>query len=207
MRPILYSFRRCPYAMRARLAIASADIECELREVVLRDKAPEFLEASASATVPCLVTEETLDESYDIMLWALGQNDPEGWLDMPEVGHALIEEADGPFKTALDRYKYASRYENADALEERAKGAVFITKLEAILDGKPWLYGDKPSLADMAILPFIRQFAHVDLKWFSAQDWQGVTDWLEAFKTSDRFQAIMAKYPKWEAGDAVTVFP
>ncbi|MBU2487130.1 MAG: glutathione S-transferase N-terminal domain-containing protein, partial [Alphaproteobacteria bacterium] len=111
MKPVLYSFRRCPYAMRARLAVASAGVEVELREILLRDKPAAFLAASPSATVPCLVTDSgVIDESLDVMLWALTQNDPEGWLQMPEAGHDWITRADGPFKQALDRTKYANRY-------------------------------------------------------------------------------------------------
>ena len=111
MLPILYSFRRCPYAIRARMALCYSGVQCELREVVLRDKAPEFLQASASGTVPTLVLEDqVLDESFDIMRWALDQSDPEGWLEMPEAGYDLVEETDGPFKKALDRTKYARRY-------------------------------------------------------------------------------------------------
>ena len=207
-RPVLYSFRRCPYAMRARLALASAGVEVELREVVLRDKAPEFLEASASATVPTLVYDAlNIDESLDIMIWALEGNDPEGWLDMPEAGHDLIAEADGPFKTALDRYKYSSRYQDVDGTAERATGMAFISRLGASLAGNDFLFGDRPTLADMAILPFVRQFAHVDLAWFQENAPESVVSWLERFKSSHQFLSIMAKYPRWQAGDAVTVFP
>ena len=204
--PILYSFRRCPYAMRARLAVAYAGIACELREVLLRDKAPAFLEASPSATVPCLVDgEDILDESLDIMIWALGQNDPEGWLDMPDKGHELIRVADGEFKTALDRYKYASRHAEAPEIA-RAKGARFLVQLNEMLAGNEYLFGDHPSLADMAILPFVRQFAHVDLDWFEAEPWPDLARWLADFKASGQFRGIMEKYPKWQAGDGVTVF-
>ena len=206
--PVLWSFRRCPYAMRARLAVASSGVACALREVVLRDKPEAFLAASPSATVPCLQTGQgSIDESYDIMLWALRQSDPEGWLAMPEKGHALISSCDGPFKTALDRYKYSSRYEAADALSERSKASAFITQLETQLAGQPWLFGGAATLADMAILPFIRQFAHVDLEWFAAQPWPNVQDWLERFKASPRFAAIMRKYPQWQAGAAGQPFP
>ena len=208
MLPILYSFRRCPYAMRARLAIEVANVACELREVVLRDKAPEFLEASPSATVPCLVEDgESMDESFDIMIWALKQRDPGGWLNMPEEGFALIDAADGPFKQALDRYKYASRYDDVDASEEQQRGSAFIAQLNDMLADGGYLYGNKPTLADMAILPFIRQFAHVDLEWFEDQPWPYALDWLNRFKSSDRFQKIMKKYPRWNAGDAVVHFP
>jgi glutathione S-transferase len=206
--PILWSFRRCPYAMRARLAVASADVKVQLREVVLRDKPDEFLAASPSATVPCLQNgAQIIDESFDIMLWALRKSDPEGWLDMPEAGLALIADCDGAFKTALDRYKYSSRHGDVEIDAERRKAGVFLHRLEAQLAGNDWLYGDAPRLADMAILPFVRQFAHVDLAWFTAQPWPNVIGWLEAFKASGRFTAIMTRYPQWQAGDAPVIFP
>lgn len=211
-RPVLYSFRRCPYAMRARLAISVAGVECELREIVLRDKHPLFLAASPKGTVPVVVDAgRVIEESLDVMQWALAQNDPEGWLDQPEEALRLIlrliKTTDGPFKAALDRYKYASRFDEVDAREERECGAVFLRKLDQMLDGKDWLYGDEPKLADYAILPFVRQFAHVDLEWFHAQPWPDLIRWLESFKASERFQAIMTKYPRWEEGDAITLFP
>ncbi len=206
--PVLWSFRRCPYAMRARLAVAASGVLCELREIVLRDKPEAFLQASPSATVPCLkTTEDTIDESYDIMLWALQQNDPEGWLFLPDEGQSLIKACDGPFKTALDRYKYSTRYQGADALEERSKAGAFIAQLDAQLAGQPWLFGANATLADMAILPFVRQFAHVDLDWFAAQPWPNTQAWLERFKASPRFALIMRKYPQWQAGVAGHAFP
>ena len=206
-RPILYSFRRCPYAMRARLGLASAGITVELREILLRDKAPAFLATSPSATVPCLQTDTTLiDESLDIMHWALAQNDPEGLTDMPASGHDLIASTDGPFKTALDRYKYHTRYDS-DREAERATASRHLMALNAQLNGHPWLFGSSPRLADLAILPFVRQFAFTDKPWFDAQDWPHLHAWLEGFIASPRFTAIMAKYPKWETGDAPTLFP
>lgn len=139
--PILYSFRRCPYAMRARLGIASAGIEVELREIVLRDKPAQMLEASPKGTVPVLITDKVIDESFDIMHWALAQADPEDLLTrMTEDAYALIEENDGPFKTALDLTKYAVRHPEADPKVSRATAAEFITKLDAQLNGKPWAF-------------------------------------------------------------------
>lgn len=197
--PIFYSFRRCPYAMRARLALFSAGLRVEHREILLRDKPAAFLAASPTATVPTLVEPDgtVIDESLDIMIWALSQNDPERWLDMPEDGFARIEQFDGPFKTALDHYKYASRYPDVDASENRATAAALLMTLEDRLDGQRFLFGDDPKLADMAILPFVRQFAHVDLDWFEQQPWHRVSTWLTAFKNSDRFLAIMQKHPVW----------
>jgi glutathione S-transferase len=194
--------------MRARLAVASADVQVHLREVLLRDKPSEFLETSPSGTVPCLKAGSTvIDESFDIMLWALRVNDPESWLSMPDSGFALIEECDGPFKTALDRYKYSSRHADVDIAAERHAAGQYLNRLEAMLSGQDWLYGNQPRLADMAILPFVRQFAHVDLAWFNALPCPGVIRWLEAFKASSRFGAIMTKYPHWQAGDAPVIFP
>jgi len=206
--PILYSFRRCPYAMRARLAISVAGIPCDLREIVLRDKADVFLATSPSGTVPCLKTENSvIDESLDIMIWALRQNDPEGWLDMPDTASVLIQTADGPFKTALDHTKYANRYADVDSHLEREYAALFLRKLNKMLLRKPYLYGQNPTLADMAILPFVRQFAGIDRTWFDAQRWPHLIRWLDDFLASPRFTSIMTKYPKWQDGDPATLFP
>ena len=211
--PILYSFRRCPYAMRARLAIASAGYQCELREIVLRDKAPEFVEASPKATVPVLVTPDgqVVEESLDVMHLVLEEHDPEGWL-APEQGtledmQALVSECDGPFKLALDRYKYTTRYDDANRETEREKGSAFLRELDTRLAGSTYLFGERISLADMAIAPFVRQFANTDRAWFDAQPWPDLHRWLNEFLASDRFRAIFAKYPKWESGDEVTLFP
>ncbi len=203
--PILYSFRRCPYAMRARLGLASAQIRVELREVVLRDKPAAFLTASPTGTVPCLQAEgAVIDESFDIMRWALAQSDPEGWLTMPATGLDWIEEADGPFKRALDRTKYATRYPGEDPEAHRVVAHEFLARLDAQID--TWIF-DRPTLADFAILPFVRQFAFIDKARFDAQDWPALQGWLERFLASDRFTAVMDKYPQWHDGDAPTAFP
>ncbi len=203
--PILYSFRRCPYAMRARLGIAASGIKVELREIVLRDKAPEFLEASPSGTVPCLVTQDfVIDESLDVMNWALAQADPEGWLSMSEEGHDWIARCDGPFKKALDRTKYGTRYPDCNPSEERIKAHEFLHDLDQKIDG--WIF-DKPTMADFAILPFVRQFALIDKELFEAQGWPNLKPWLERFLASDRFINIMARHNKWQAGDAPISFP
>ena len=186
--------------MRARLALASAGIPCELREILLRDKAPELLQTSPKGTVPVLVTKTAvIDESLDIMLWALNRNDPEGWLDMPESGHSLITRSDTEFKPNLDAYKYK------DDISARTRATAFLQELDARLS--PNLFGTKPKLADMAIVTFVRQFAFVDKPWFDAQDWPNLSNWLQDFITSPRFAAIMQKHPKWQAGDAPTLFP
>ncbi|EPX77753.1 glutathione S-transferase [Litoreibacter arenae] len=205
--PVLYSFRRCPYAMRARLAIHAANVTVEHREILLRDKAPEFLEASPKGTVPVVVTPaKVIEESLDIMLWALGLSDPENWLQDRDSSLAMITRNDGPFKQALDRYKYASRHDG-DPDTWRAVGAEVLAEYDSILAQTPHLLGDHPRLADFAIFPFVRQFANTDRAWFDAQPWPHLHRWLNAHLTSPRFAAIMVKYPKWQAGDAPTLVP
>ncbi|MGV6840110.1 MAG: glutathione S-transferase [Planktomarina sp.] len=205
--PILYSFRRCPYAMRARLAIQSARITVELREIVLRDKAPAFLEASPKGTVPVLVHGDiVIEESLDVMRWALGQNDPEGWLDMPAAGHDWITRWDTEFKPHLDRTKYASRYPDADPSAARIAAHAHLADLEACMVG-PFIFGAHATLADYAMLPFVRQFANVDRAVFDAQPWPKVHAWLAAFLESPAFATVMPKFSKWEDGDDPIIFP
>lgn len=188
--------------MRARLAVMSSGLSVELREILLRDKPDQFLKDSESATVPALrLGDSVLDESLDIMVWALRQNDPFHLLDMPEEGWGLIAEADGPFKQALDHTKYISRYPKLSEDLERAKAAKFLNRWEVRLQENGWLFGDKPTLADYAILPFVRQFANTDRGWFDAQPWPNVVDWLDRFLESDAFTTIMAKYAPWSEGD------
>lgn len=205
MTPVLYSFRRCPYAMRARMALGVASVTVELREVVLRDKPAAFLEASPSKTVPCLVLpDRVLDESFDIMVWALGQQDPEGWLDMPEDGFRWVERADGPFKDALDRTKYANRYPGVNADAQRDIASDFLEELDQQID--QWIFA-KATLADFAILPFVRQFAFIDKDWFDAQPWPNLQAWLVRFIKSSAFESMMHKYSQWHEGDAPVYFP
>ena len=203
--PVLYSFRRCPYAIRARLALAVAETGVELREIKLAAKPQAFVDASPSATVPALVTSDgVIDESLDIMVWALKQNDPEDWLAMPDEGWAWIARNDGPFKQALDRTKYGTRYPDSDPAQEREKASQFLRDLDAQLED--WLFG-RPTLVDFAILPFVRQFAFIDKGWFDAQPWPDLHAWLDRFLASDRFLAVMAKYPVWQEGDPPIPFP
>ena len=205
MKPILYSFRRCPYAMRLRLALVATDTRVELREIVLREKPADFLAASSSGTVPCLQSASGwIDESLDAMVAVLSANDPEGWLDMPPDGHDWIARADGPFKDALDRTKYATRYPGVDAEAQRTLASEFLTDLDAKID--EWIF-DRPTLADYAILPFVRQFAFIDKAWFDAQPWPDLQAWLERFLASDRLAAIMKKYPQWTPGTEGVMFP
>lgn len=209
---ILYSFRRCPYAIRARLALDVSGRSVELREIVLRDKAPEFLAASPTATVPCLVQETgVIDESLDIMLWALGDCDPEEWLRPESAGLGaaleLIGTIDGPFKRHLDRYKYDTRFADADRAGERGTASGYLRDLDARLASGGHLFGARPCLADQAILPFVRQFANTDRDWFEAQDWPRLRAWLAGFEASPRFARVMQKWTRWHAGDACVLFP
>ena len=166
--PVLYSFRRCPYAMRARLALAISGQACELREVVLKAKPAELVTASAKASVPVLVLPEgkVIDQSLDIMHWALQLNDPAQWLSAkPEQAaqvQALIDDCETSFKNHLDRYKYPNRYSGADAIQHRAAAAAWLQSLGQQLTPEGWLFGPASSLADMAIAPFVRQFAQTD---------------------------------------------
>ena len=208
MLPILWTFRRCPYAMRARLAIQSSGQQVQLQEILLKDKPAPFLAASPKGTVPVVQDgERVIEESRDVMLWALGRNDPEGWLDMPDAGHALIDENDGPFKSALDHTKYAVRFPDRDEAAERARAMAFLIKLNARLSESPFLMGPQRTLADMAILPFVRQFANTDRVWFDAQGLGPLTKWLDDFLASDRFRGIMTKYPPWQPGQDQVLFP
>ena len=211
--PILYSFRRCPYAMRARLALAISGQSCELREVVLKAKPAELLSASAKASVPVLVlpSGKVIDQSLDIMHWALRINDPGQWLPANPAQaapmQALIEGCDLTFKHHLDRYKYPNRYEGADALQHRAAAAVWLQQLSQQLTPEGWLFGATASMADMAIAPFVRQFAQTDPHWFEAQDWPQLQAWLTRIVSSALFDSVMHKYPAWESGSTGPVFP
>lgn len=199
---ILWSFRRCPYAMRARGAILAADIKVELREIVLRNKPEAFLQTSPSATVPALrLPDRVLDESLDIMIWALQQNDPDRLLDMPADAMTLIETNDGPFKAALDHTKYASRHPDLDPEAERQTASGYLMALETRLAEHDWLCGDRSTLADHAIWPFVRQFANTDRAWFDAQPWPHLIAWLARFTDAPRFTEIMPKFTPWAEGD------
>lgn len=189
--------------MRARLALVSSGVKVELREILLRDKPQAFLQTSATGTVPALrLADRVLDESLDIMIWALEQNDPQRLLDMPQEGWDLIKENDGPFKAALDHTKYATRYPEVDHEKERRKAASYLVSLDEQLNGRSWLFGRRPSLADLALLPFVRQFAHIDRQWFDTQEWPSLIAWLDRFLASETFSHVMNKYSPWAEGDA-----
>ncbi len=206
--PLLYSFRRCPYAMRARMALLISQTPVRLREVVLRDKPEEMIAASPKATVPVLVLPDgqVIDESLAIMRWALERNDPQGWLQGNAEETALIAEADGPFKDHLDRYKYPSRYDNVDPLEHRAGGLVFLEKLDGLIQPSGQLLGAKPTLADHAIFPFVRQFANNDRIWFDSLPLPALQKWLGDHLASPLFATTMQKFPQWKNGDEEPVF-
>ena len=212
--PVLYSFRRCPYAMRARMAIFRSGIKVELREVVLREMPPSLLVCSPKGTVPVLVLPEgrVIHESREIMVWALAENDPERWLPdgregLREETDRLIDENDGSFKQHLDHYKYADRYPEHPASAYRAGAEGFLRQLEQRLEQRDWLVSEHMGVADVAIFPFVRQFAQVDRPWFDRTPWPRLHAWLDCFLDSALFVEVMKKYPQWQDGDAVTLFP
>lgn len=193
--------------MRARMAVAVSGVKVELREVVLRDKPPELIEASPKATVPVLLLPggDVIDESLDIMRWGLQQNDPENWLGSDNID--LISVNDGPFKHALDRYKYPHRYELPDGIEHRKAALLHLARLDHILANRAFLGGDQRGLTDIALFPFIRQFAATDQAWFDDQPLPALRNWLAAMIQSELFSSIMHRYPQWTAGDTPTMFP
>jgi glutathione S-transferase len=204
--PVLYSFRRCPYAMRARMALLVSGQACHIREVVLRDKPSQMIAASPKATVPVLVLADgrVIDESLDIMHWALGQNDPEDWLDGDDA--ELIAQNDGPFKQHLDRYKYATRH-GSDPIAHREAALAILTGLEARLKDRGNLCRESRSLADMAIMPFVRQFAATDRDWFAVQPLPRLQAWLTRHEASALLEQAMVRLPPWRQGDAPVVWP
>lgn len=212
--PVLYSFRRCPYAIRARLALCYAGISVELREVVLRDKPLQLIAVSPKATVPVLVVsegtsgQEVIDESLDIMFWALAQIDPDGWLDVDvELANRLIDANDEQFKPWLDRYKYPNRYADLQPGEPREHCEVFLRELESRLQQNAYICGARASIADYSMYSFVRQFAFVDRDWFESSQYAAVNRWLQGCLASPLFASVMHKYPPWQVGDTATVFP
>jgi glutathione S-transferase len=195
----LYSFRRCPYAMRARMALRYSTVAVDIVEVSLKAKPAEMLALSSKGTVPVLnVDGLVIDESLEIMQWALAQHDPQDWLlkDDPQGQRAiaaLIEENDQVFKVHLNRYKYAERYPQQPMAFYRAEGEVFLRRLDELLEGRDYLLVNHPTLADVALMPFIRQFAHVDREWFAQTPYRRLQDWLQRFLASELFTSVMAK--------------
>ncbi|MCL1130756.1 glutathione S-transferase [Shewanella sairae] len=207
--PTLYSFRRCPYAMRARLGILLSKQQVSLREIVLKHKPEAMLAASPKGTVPVLILPDAsvIEESIEIMCWALMQYDPLNLLlseaPQQEIAQALIHTNDHSFKPWLDKYKYADRHPGHSEQYYRQQAEVFIAQLESILTKHSQLMGDKVSIADYAIFPFIRQFASVDKAWFDASHYTHLKKWLKFHIESDAFTQIMKKYPTWlESGES-----
>jgi glutathione S-transferase len=204
--PILYSFRRCPYAIRARLALLASGTTCTIREVKLSAKPAEMLAASPKATVPVLVLPDgsVLDQSLDIMRWALTRHAPAGWLD--HADDHMIEAIDGPFKYHLDRAKYPDRYDS-DAKAHHARCLDLLQPLEDRLTDTPYLCGNAMGITDAAIMPFVRQFASIDRSRFDDQRLPHVSRWLEALVASDLFDAAMVRLVQWRCGDPEIRFP
>jgi glutathione S-transferase len=198
--PILYSFRRCPYAIRARLAIAYAGIPVEIREIQLKQKPEQLLAISPKGTVPVLQLPDgnIIEESLDIMHWALTQHDPDNWLDSGEDSESLIQWNDGEFKYYLDRYKYADRYPEYPESYYRSQAEIFLAELENKLSQNHYLGGSHFSKLDAAIFPFMRQFAAVDNLWFISSDYQYLNNWLNELLASVLFVSVMAKHPVWK---------
>lgn len=204
--PLLYSFRRCPYAIRARLALLAGGAVCILREVKLSAKPVEMLAASPKGTVPVLVLADggVIEQSLDIMRWALTRHDPEGWLERAD--NRLIEANDGPFKYHLDRAKYPERH-GSDAHTNRAACLALLRPLQDRLTAAPYLGGAAMGFTDAAILPFVRQFASIDRSWFDAQPLPHLQQWLHRLVASDLFDAAMVRLPPWYTGDPNILFP
>ena len=206
----LYSFRRCPYAMRARLGLLFAELPVELREITLKNKPEQMLAISPKGTVPVLQLSDgsVLEESAEIMMWALGQQDPQGLLDEKVLHQAnmLIDKNDNEFKHWLDRYKYADRHLEMTQTEYRQQGEVFLQSLESLLVENTYLLGDKVTVADIGIMPFVRQFAHVDRDVFYSLPYPKLQLWLQHWLTHPLFIQAMTKFQPWQEGDAVVVF-
>ncbi|MFZ2998599.1 glutathione S-transferase [Sphingobium sp.] len=203
--PILYSFRRCPYAIRARLALLISGQGVELREVVLRAKPDAMLHASPKGTVPVLVLPngQVIDQSLDIMRWALAASDPEGWLTRRD--DALIAANDGPFKHHLDRTKYPDRH-GSDPATHREQALALLQGLDARLRDSDQLCGARRGLTDMAIFPFVRQFAAIDPPWFAAQPVPALRRWLAGHLKSDLFAQAMRRVSPWRESDTPKPF-
>ena len=199
--PILYSFRRCPYAMRARLALWASQQAVEHREIVLKNKPAAMLHASPKGSVPVLVLPNgtVLEQSIDIMHWALQKNDPLDWWPKDasalQAAQELIVQNDGDFKSQLDRYKYPHRFGLNNGLDSRGEGAHFLEQLNHQLNSQPFLAGPHWGYTDAAIAPFVRQFANTDAQWFESQDWASLRLWLSNFVASPAFDAVMQKHP------------
>ena len=207
--PCLYSFRRCPYAMRARMALAYSAVRVELREIKLNDMPQELLLISPKSTVPVLHLPDgtILEQSLDIMHWALSISDPQHWLLDDSRSAELIRQNDEVFKALLDAYKYADRFPQLSQLEHRNNAEFFLHLLENKLVGHPYLLGDRLTITDVAIMPFIRQFAGVEPQWFEQCRYTAVRRWLSLQIESNLFKTVMVKNAFWHPGDKTVYFP
>ena len=209
--PCLYSFRRCPYAMRARLGILFAELQVELREITLKNKPPQMLAISPKGTVPVLqlLNGTVIEESREIMIWALAQRDSQGLLNAETLleANALIDKNDNEFKYWLDRYKYADRHIEMSQTEYRQKGEAFLQLLEELLTKNPYLLGKSVTLADIGIVPFVRQFAHVNRDVFYSLPYINLQRWLQNWLQNPLFLQAMTKFQLWQEKDDVVVFP
>jgi len=213
--PHLYSFRRCPYAIRSRLALKVAGQRVELREVSLRAKPEQMLALSPKGTVPVLLLPcgRVIEQSLEIMRWALSQHDPQGWLaagseaQTPAQMQAWIDLNDGPFKALLDRYKYPERHTDRGAESWRDEAVtLMLDPMNRALTSHPQLLGNAVSLADMALLPFVRQFAQVDADWFQQAPLPGLQAWLAAHLASPLFESSMVKVDAWSPDQSPVLF-
>ena len=207
--PILYSFRRCPYAMRARMVLLHSKIQCEIREIKLSNKPKEMLAISPKGTVPVLILEngDILDESLDVMLWAIEQGNLRNLFNSGKKEILdLIKINDGEFKDAIDRYKYSSLYPEKPMIEYRKMGELFLEKIESYLEKNKFIFGKNISLADLAIFPFVRQFCRVDIDWFNSSLFKKIKEWTLFFEGSENFIDIMRKIKPWTTGDKPTLF-
>ena len=210
--PILYSFKRCPYAMRARMALQLAGIKCEIREVRLNNKPDHMLEVSPKGTVPVLVLEDkVIDESNDIINWVLDDHnifDENITIEQLNLTEDLIKLYDEEFKFHLDRYKYATRYENSDKEHHRSKCLEMLVSLEKIVHDSNWIFGDDISKLDISIFPFIRQFRIANPEWFDSQeDINKIKKMLMSFLESALFKDIMHVYDVWQVNSEPVYFP
>ncbi len=210
--PILYSFKRCPYAMRARMALQLAGIKCEIREVRLNNKPDHMLEVSPKGTVPVLVLEDkVIDESNDIINWVLDDHnifDENITVEQLNLTEDLIKLYDEEFKFHLDRYKYATRYENSDEEHHRSKCLEMLVNLEKIVHDSNWIFGEDISKLDISIFPFIRQFRIANQEWFDSQeDINKIKKMLMSFLESELFKDIMHVYDVWQVNSEPVYFP
>ena len=206
--PLLYSFRRCPYAIRARMALSCSAIRVELREVKLNHLPEQMLQLSAKGTVPVMRLPDgrVIDESIEVMRWSLAQSDPQGWLKAGAETDAWIHRNDVEFKPLLDRYKYADRFPRLSQTGHREQARPFLHDLEALLQQQAYLGGTRFGLADAALLPFLRQFAGVEPRWFAQSEYMAIRNWLTAMLDSDFFATIMQKYRVWKSEDKPVYF-